>query len=34
MTLSYAMEHAAQLTSDSTERALRLLQVGTNMKSH
>src|SRR5437763_7226515 len=34
MTLSYAMEHAAQLTSDSTERALRLLRVGTNMKSH
>lgn len=34
MTLPYAMEHAAQLTSDSTERALRLLQVGINMKTH
>ena len=27
MTLSYAMEHAAQLTADATERALRLLRV-------
>ncbi|GAC1568692.1 MAG: glycerate kinase [Ktedonobacteraceae bacterium] len=28
MTLAYAMEHAAQLTADATERALRLLRVG------
>jgi len=28
MTLDYAMEHAAQLAADATERALRLLQVG------
>ena len=27
MTLTYAMEHAAQLTTDATERALRLLRV-------
>lgn len=32
MTLSYAMEHAAQLTSDATERALRLIRVGTQLK--
>jgi glycerate 2-kinase len=28
MTLEYAMEHAAQLAADATERALRLLQMG------
>ena len=28
MTLAYAMEHASQLASDATERALRLLQAG------
>jgi len=28
MTLTYAMEHAAQLTADATERALRLIQTG------
>jgi glycerate kinase len=32
MTLAYAMEHAAQLTSDATERAFRLLQVGAAIK--
>ncbi len=32
MSLAYAMENAAQLTSDAAERACRLLQVGTNMK--
>jgi glycerate kinase len=32
MTLPYAMEHAAALTSDSTERALRLLRIGANLK--
>src|SRR6266567_280103 len=31
MTLSYAMEHAAQLISDATERALRTLRVGSDM---
>ncbi len=34
MTLSYAMEHAAALTSDCTERALRLLRIGANLKTH
>ena len=29
MPLSYAMEHAARLASDATERALRLIRVGT-----
>ncbi|MGI9058323.1 MAG: glycerate kinase [Ktedonobacteraceae bacterium] len=32
MALSYAMEHAAHLTSDATERALRLIRVGTQLK--
>ena len=32
MELSYAMEHAAELTSDSAERACRLLRVGTHLK--
>jgi len=32
MALSFAMEHAAQLTSDATERALRLIRVGTQLK--
>ena len=31
MTLSYAMEHAAHLISDATERALRTLRVGSDM---
>src|SRR2546429_8802432 len=30
MTLPYAMEHAAELTSDCTERTLRLFRVGAN----
>jgi glycerate kinase len=33
MPLAYAMEHAARLTSDATERAIRLLRVGMQMKS-
>ena len=33
MTLAYAMEHAAQLTADATERALRLLQTGSELNS-
>jgi len=32
MTLAHAMAHAAQLTTDSTERALRIMQLGMNMK--
>ncbi len=32
MSLVYAIEHAAQLTSDATERALRLLRMGTMLK--
>ena len=32
MSLTYAMENAARLTSDAAERACRLLQVGTSMK--
>ncbi len=32
MALTYAMEHAAQLTSDATERALRLISLGTQLK--
>lgn len=31
MTLAYAMEHAAELMADATERALRLLQTGGNI---
>ena len=31
MTLSYAMEHAAHLISDATERALRTLRMGSDM---
>jgi glycerate kinase len=31
MTLAYAMEHAAALMSDATERALRILRMGTNI---
>lgn len=30
MTLAYAMEHAAMLTSDAIERALRIFRLGTN----
>ena len=33
MTLPYAMEHAAELTRDSAERALRLLRMGTSLKA-
>jgi glycerate kinase len=32
MTLTYAMENAARLTSDAAERACRLLQVGARIK--
>ena len=32
ITLDYAMEHAASLTRDTTERALRILRVGTTME--
>ena len=32
MTLAYAMEHAAQLASDATERALRTLRLGNDMR--
>jgi hypothetical protein len=28
MSLTYAMENAAALTSDATERALRILKIG------
>jgi glycerate kinase len=31
LTLEYAMEHAAELVSDATERALRLLQAGAGL---
>jgi len=31
MTLAYAMEHATALMSDATERALRILRMGTNI---
>jgi glycerate kinase len=31
LTLEYAMEHAAELVSDATERALRLMQVGASL---
>jgi len=34
MPLSYAMEHAAQLTQGATERALRLIRVGTTLIKH
>src|SRR5260221_1127536 len=30
--LSYAMEHAASLTSDATERAFRILHVGLSLR--
>ncbi|MFL5626722.1 MAG: glycerate kinase [Ktedonobacteraceae bacterium] len=33
MPLAYAMEHAARLTRDATERAIKLLRVGMHMKS-
>lgn len=33
MTLEYAMEHAAELTSDAVERACRLLRVGAGLKN-
>jgi len=33
MTLEYAMEHAAELTSDAVERACRLLRAGANLKN-
>ena len=32
MALAYAMEHAADLTRDATERALRMIRLGTNLK--
>lgn len=32
MTLEYAMEHAASLTRDATERALRILRLGASIK--
>lgn len=32
MTLEYAMEHAASLTRDTTERALRMLRLGTMLR--
>ncbi len=32
MPLAYAMEHAARLTRDATERAIKLLRVGMHMK--
>ncbi|MDQ6659821.1 MAG: glycerate kinase [Chloroflexota bacterium] len=32
MPLAYAMEHAAQLTSDTTERAMRMLQMGNQIQ--
>jgi glycerate 2-kinase len=32
MTLAYAMENAARLTSDAAERACKLLQVGANLR--
>lgn len=32
LTLAYAMEHAAELVSDATDRALRLLQVGSTLQ--
>ena len=32
MTLANAMEHAAQGTSDATERALRMLDVGAHIR--
>ena len=32
MTLEYAMEHAASLTRDATERAMRILRLGTMLK--
>jgi len=33
MPLTYAMEHGSTLMSDATERALRLIRVGTNIKN-
>jgi len=33
MTLPYAMEHAAELTTDSAERTLRLLRTGANLRA-
>src|SRR5437016_5672195 len=33
MSLTYDMEHAGALMSDATERALRLIRVGTNLKN-
>ena len=33
MPLTYAMEHASALMSDATERALRLMRVGINLKN-
>ncbi|HLZ57792.1 MAG TPA: glycerate kinase [Ktedonosporobacter sp.] len=32
MSLAYAMEHAASLTSDTTERALRMLNIGVSLR--
>jgi glycerate kinase len=32
MSLAYAMEHAATLTSDATERTLRVLKIGTTIR--
>lgn len=33
MTLAYAMQHAAELTRDTTERALRMIRLGTKLRS-
>ncbi len=33
MTLAYAMDHAAELASNATERALRMIRIGTSLKS-
>jgi glycerate kinase len=33
MSLAYAMEHAVALTSDATERTLKILKTGTTVKS-
>ena len=32
MTLAYAMAHAAELTRDATERALRIMRLGASLK--
>lgn len=32
MTLAYSMEHAAELASDATERAMKMIRIGMNLK--